>query len=190
GRGVMRELLGRYLERDPRELCFEAGAWGKPALARSRHVEAGGDAEEGLRFNLSHSGGLMLVAVSTEREVGVDVEERRSRAMDPERTVAVARRGLGVYVGRRLERLAPEHREEELLGAWTAHEAALKCAGVGIGNGSGRERDSVKSTWTAALGLGPEAFGAVAAAGEQEPELRCWEWRASAASRGGGRTLE
>jgi 4'-phosphopantetheinyl transferase len=177
GRGVLRELLGRYLARNPRELRFEVGEGGKPALARSGDEEAGtGDGEE-LRFNLSHSGGLMLVAVSGEREVGVDVEEGRRPGMDPERAVAVARRGLGEEAGRRLEETAPERREEELLRAWTAHEAALKCAGVGIGGGDERGGERTRIMWTAALDLGPEAFGAVAAEGPQEAEVRCWEWR-------------
>ena len=50
-RGVLRALLGRYLERDPRELRFVLGPHGKPALGRE-----GMDAGEDLRFNLSHSG--------------------------------------------------------------------------------------------------------------------------------------
>jgi 4'-phosphopantetheinyl transferase len=175
GRGVVRELLGGYLARSPRELCFEVGERGKPALARPRDDEAG--AGTGLRFNLSHSGELMLVAMSRGREVGVDVEEVRRPAMDPHRVVAVARRGLGEEVGRRLERMAPESREEELLRAWTAHEAALKCAGVGIGGRGVEESFDGKGMWTATLELGPGVFGAVAAGGEQEAKVRCWEWR-------------
>ncbi len=61
---MLRLLLARYLDADPRELRFELGAHGKPAL------EGGAD----LRFNLSPSGELLLVAVATGMEVGVDVE--------------------------------------------------------------------------------------------------------------------
>ncbi|MGH2903104.1 MAG: 4'-phosphopantetheinyl transferase family protein [Solirubrobacteraceae bacterium] len=91
-RGLLRALLGRYLEGDPRELRFVLGPHGKPAPA------PGG----GLRFNLSHSGGLALVAVSTGREVGVDLEHAR-------------------------ERYTPE-----FLRAWVAREAAVKCRGTGL----------------------------------------------------------
>jgi 4'-phosphopantetheinyl transferase len=177
GRGVLRELLGGYLARNPRELWFEVGERGKPALARSRDDGTGAGAGGGLRFNLSHSGELMLVGVSRGREVGVDVEERRRPAMDPGRVVAVARRGLGEETGRRLEGLAPERREEELLRAWTAHEAAVKCGGIGIGDRDEHGGEGTGTMWRAAIDLGPEAFGALAAEGEQEALVRCWEWR-------------
>jgi hypothetical protein len=90
-RGVLRALLARYLDRDPRALRFVLGPHGKPALRG-----------EGLRFNLSHSGPLMLVAVSAGRNVGVDVERPRKRYTT------------------------------EFLRTWVAHEAALKCRGSGL----------------------------------------------------------
>jgi 4'-phosphopantetheinyl transferase len=166
GRGVLRGLLGSYLARNPRELGFAVGVRGKPALVEAR-----------LRFNLSHSGGVMLVAVSTEREVGVDVEVERRPAMDGRLLVGVAQRGLGEEVGRRLKELGKESREGELLRAWTAHEAALKCTGTGIGDRGANDSLGRRGTWTATLELGRGAFGALAAEGAQEAELRCWEWR-------------
>jgi phosphopantetheinyl transferase len=92
-RGLLRALLGRYLERDPRALRFELGAGGKPALAPA------GPAPADLRFNLSHSGELALVAVTVEQEVGVDLE----RARPP-------------YTA-------------EFLHDWVAREAVFKCRG-------------------------------------------------------------
>jgi 4'-phosphopantetheinyl transferase len=97
-RGLLRALLGRYLERDPHELRFTLGPHGKPALARE-----GTDAGEDLRFNLSHSSGLALVAVTTEHELGVDLEHARER------------------------------HTAEFLRTWVAREAAVKCRGLGLG---------------------------------------------------------
>jgi 4'-phosphopantetheinyl transferase len=57
-RGTLRELLG--VRRDQR---FVYGAYGKPMLAGSA-----------LRFNVSHSHGMAMIAISRGREVGCDIE--------------------------------------------------------------------------------------------------------------------
>jgi phosphopantetheinyl transferase len=76
-RGVLRALLGRYLDRDPRALRFVLGSHGKPALASEgpTRLESAAD----LRFNLSHSGTIALYAITAEREVGIDVERSHKR---------------------------------------------------------------------------------------------------------------
>jgi phosphopantetheinyl transferase len=95
-RGILRTVLGRYLDIDPRALRFELGPHGKPAL----HGGAGQASD--LRFNLSHSGEIVLIAVTAGREVGVDVERARKR-----------------YTA-------------EFLRTWVAHEAVVKCRGTGL----------------------------------------------------------
>jgi 4'-phosphopantetheinyl transferase len=65
-RGALRELLGRHLDTPAGELRFVYNPFGKPALG----PEFGGR----LKFNLSHSADLALIAIATGREVGVDVE--------------------------------------------------------------------------------------------------------------------
>jgi 4'-phosphopantetheinyl transferase len=167
-RGLLRALLGRYLQRDPRSLRFATGEHGKPALAR--------DADEPSRsaapsFNLSHSGQLALYAFSAAGAVGVDVELAR-RPIDE---VAIAARALGAAEARRLQALAPDERRREFMRAWTRHEATLKCLGVGIGGAE--DAIAGRVTWIAQLELGADAAAAVAA---ERParELRCWDWRA------------
>jgi phosphopantetheinyl transferase len=73
-RGVLRVLLGRYLDRDPRALRFVLGPHGKPEL-----LPEGPAPVAPLRFNLSHSGAIALYAVTVGREVGVDIERVRER---------------------------------------------------------------------------------------------------------------
>jgi 4'-phosphopantetheinyl transferase len=165
-RGLLRALLGRYLQREPRSLRFTTGEHGKPALA--------GDADEssrspGLSFNMSHSGQLALYAFSEAGAVGVDVEHAR-RPIDE---VAIAARALGAGEARRLRALAPETRRQEFLRAWTRHEAELKCLGVGIG-GAG-DAIAGRTPWVAQLDVGADAAAAVAS---ERPagELRCWDW--------------
>ncbi len=173
-RGLLRAVLGRYLQRDPRELRFELAPYGKPALG----TRAG--QTQDVRFNLSHSGELVLVAVSIGREVGVDVERTRDASGRQVNQLAIAARALGPVRARRLRELEPDEREYEFLRMWTAHEAALKCLGTGLAHGpSPGDRDPAKALWTETLELGPRAVATVAAQGRGECKLRCWEWLAA-----------
>src|SRR5947199_10750328 len=64
-RGVLRAILGRYLSRDPRTLQFCYNQYGKPTLA--------GEASSGsLFFNVSHSHGMALYAISYIQTIGID----------------------------------------------------------------------------------------------------------------------
>ena len=143
-RGVLRALLGRYLERDPRALRFALGPHGKPALAHD------GTDEGDLRFNLSHSGGLALVAVTAGHEVGVDLE------------------------------LARERYTAEFLRTWVAREAVVKCRGLGIEVAAPGDSTSVVATqgdpWTAGLDVGPDFAAAIAVEGGP-CELHIRDWR-------------
>ena len=69
-RGLLRLLLGRYLHILPTEVAFVYGDHGKPDLVPAQ-------AKAGVRFNISHSHGVALLAVAREREVGVDIEQVR-----------------------------------------------------------------------------------------------------------------
>ena len=155
-RGVLRALLGRYLDRDPRTLRFVLGPHGKPALLRDDT-----ESVEDLRFNLSHSGSLALYAVTVGRAVGIDVEVSRPRVNE----LAVAERMLGG--------LSSQARARGLLRAWVTHEATVKCLGVGLATPpKGPHPDD---PWTAELDVGPPAAAAVAVAGGP-CELRCYRW--------------
>jgi 4'-phosphopantetheinyl transferase len=160
-RGLLRQLLGRYLQLEPASLRFIVGEHGKPALT----------GPDSLPFNISHSGGLALYAFSDAGAVGVDVEVAR-RPVDE---VAIAARMLGEGVAQRLQTLDPATRRREFLHAWASHEAQLKCLGVGIGEpGAPPEghRPSVVE-----LELGPSA-GAAVASERPARELLRWDWPA------------
>jgi 4'-phosphopantetheinyl transferase len=166
-RGMLRELLGRYLDRDPRTLRFVLGPHGKPALAFEGPTHPG--PTEDLRFNLSHSGCLALVAVTSGREVGVDVEVPRG----PLDELAIAERVLGSEQARRLAALNSRARARAFLRAWVAHEAVVKCLGLGLA--TPLEGSPPADLWTAAVDVGPRAAAAVAIAGGPcEPRIRDW----------------
>jgi len=158
-RGVLRALLGRYLDLEPALLRFSRAEHGKPMLEVS--------GTRTLHFNMSHSGEIALYALSPDREVGVDVEVAR-RPIDE---LGIAARVLGDAEVRRLSALDGEARTREFLRAWTSHEAEVKCRGTGLAGHS----ESLTDLWTAQLDLRGLAAAAVAAQGSR-CELRLWEW--------------
>ena len=81
--GMLRSVLSRYVAVAPSQWQFSSGRYGRPAIS-------GPDGLPALRFNLSHTRGLVACAVSLEFDCGVDVERlrtprnpRRGRIPDP-----------------------------------------------------------------------------------------------------------
>jgi 4'-phosphopantetheinyl transferase len=117
GRGLLRMLLGRCLERPAGALRFDYGEFGKPHLR-----------ERELWFNLSHSGATALVALSVRAELGVDLElEPVTFEVEP-----VARRFFSPAEVAALAAVAPAQRSRAFLNAWTRKEAFIKARGDGL----------------------------------------------------------
>jgi 4'-phosphopantetheinyl transferase len=118
-RGLLRMLLARRLGADPSELEFVHGPRGKPAL---RHPGA-------VRFNVAHSGDLVVWAIARDHDVGVDVERIRPDLDWP----PLAARFFGPRERTGLAALAPARRDEGFFACWTRKEAYLKATGFGLG---------------------------------------------------------
>jgi 4'-phosphopantetheinyl transferase len=123
-RAALREILGWLLGEPAGSLRFRAAARGKPELD---HGPDGGDRRE-LRFNVSHSAELALIAVCQGHEIGVDIEKVRSIS-EADRIVAsfftAAEQAEFVAMAEDVKALA-FHR------GWTRKEAVLKGFGMGI----------------------------------------------------------
>jgi 4'-phosphopantetheinyl transferase len=118
-RGLLRELLGRYLDARPAALRIGATAAGKPIL------EGGSP----LAFNVSHSGELVVVALARADALGVDVEaERPLPDLDGLARTVLAPEELAALAAH-----APEERTAAFFRAWTRKEAYLKAVGEGLG---------------------------------------------------------
>ena len=70
---ALRCVLSRYLSLAPRQIRFMRGVYGKPYLAGDDPTRD--EKLANLRFNMSHSGPLTLVAVARSMDVGIDVEQ-------------------------------------------------------------------------------------------------------------------
>lgn len=120
GRALLRVILGGYLKIPPDRLEFHSPVAGKPALYPFQG--------RGTEFSVSHSGGLILYAVTTNRRIGIDIE--RVRAIPDTDHIAariLSPREYGVF-----RALPRERREAAFFCGWTRKEAYLKACGEGL----------------------------------------------------------
>src|SRR5437879_4068688 len=119
-RGVLRDLLGRYLQTQPGHISFVYNASGKPDLS----PEFGSR----LKFNLSHSAGVALIAVAIDSDVGVDLEYIRAQSDYTD----IARRFFSAAEVDYLTALPSHLYAEAFFSCWTKKEAYLKACGEGL----------------------------------------------------------
>jgi 4'-phosphopantetheinyl transferase len=122
-RAVLRDILAGYLDTAPEDIAFCIGPAGKPALATGSGAGA-------LEFNVAHSDGTALIAVTRTGPVGVDIE--RIRPIDD--AAGLVRRFFSARESALFQKLAPGAREEAFFNLWTRKEAWLKATGEGIGH--------------------------------------------------------
>jgi 4'-phosphopantetheinyl transferase len=120
-RALLRTTLSRYADVSPKQWQFDTNDWGRP------HVAA---PEEGcdLRFNLSHTDGLVALAVTRGFDIGIDVENvtRRLELLDIASTV------FAPAEVEALGKLEGQHRTEAFFAFWTLKEAYVKARGMGF----------------------------------------------------------
>lgn len=120
-RGFLRRVIGRYLETKPELVRFAYGPYGKPALD-------GEYKNSSLRFNMSHSRGVGLVAVTENKELGVDVEYMRADFASED----IARRFFSPCEVEAFNALPNELRVAAFFRCWTRKEAYIKAIGRGL----------------------------------------------------------
>ncbi len=117
-RGARRELLAYYLGLPAETLRFEYGKRGKPRLA----------GEPALHFNVAARQGLALLAVSADREEGVDLEHERGAGDVTE----IAQQFLSPLDQAAIAAAASEARSQAFIAAWARHEARRKARGLAL----------------------------------------------------------
>jgi 4'-phosphopantetheinyl transferase len=122
-RGWLRRLLGAYLRQPPPELRFTYGAAGKPQLDCRCGV---GPVD--LRFNVSHSHDMALLAFAVGRDVGIDVEYIDNQVD----VLELARTCFSPAERRLLQARVSEERLACFFRFWTAKESYIKALGGGL----------------------------------------------------------
>jgi 4'-phosphopantetheinyl transferase len=180
-RGALREILGNYLGMPAPELRFVYGEFGKPALSLESDNE--------LRFNVSHSADLALVAVSRSRNVGIDIERVRPGVAAEQ----IAERYFSPRESDALRALPAEERTAAFFRYWTCKEAYAKALGRGLSlpldrlgislpaNEAAIVVDSGNPEWIAGWTLcelfPADGFTAALAAEGRGWQLCCYDWR-------------
>ncbi|RFF28751.1 MULTISPECIES: 4'-phosphopantetheinyl transferase superfamily protein [unclassified Wenzhouxiangella] len=117
----LRLLLAAYLGCPGKSVQLVRSDRGKPMLA-------GEHADSRLRFNASHSGEWLAVAIADGVAVGIDIETER---LLPKSSL-LARRFLSPEEGEWISGLDEPFRSRQFLKQWTARESLVKARGCGL----------------------------------------------------------
>lgn len=117
----LRKILAGYLDISPGDIRFSYNQYGKPMLDRHKHGKA-------VRFNVSHSASVALIAVTRDREIGIDVEHVNNKLATMEAAASFfSPDEISVLNG-----LPVELKTAAFFSGWTRKEACLKAMGMGL----------------------------------------------------------
>lgn len=122
-RAAVRTVLSHYADVAPAEWQFTANAYGRPELAPQHCACA-----PGLCFNISHTRGLISLAFSRQRALGVDVEHVTARTV----SLDIAGHFFAPDEVRALADVAPAHSQHRFFEYWTLKESYIKARGMGL----------------------------------------------------------
>lgn len=174
-RFYLRMLLGAYLDVPGKDVVLDRSVRGKPVLNTARYGR-------NLHFSLAKSGERILIGISGDSEIGVDLEVKDRK---PRNATSLARRFFTPAESRAVRALDVAHQDAEFMRIWACKEAVAKASGHGIANRFCRftvqaneaspprvtdDPDIPPESWRLAL-LIPEA-GYLAAVAAQQPDLK------------------
>lgn len=116
-RTMMRVILAHYLNEQPAALLFDYNAYGKPTL----------HSNQGIQFNLSHSGDLALLAVGHTHPIGIDLEFFSERPY-----LGIAKDLFSTQEIEAFEALPETTKALGFFTIWSQKEAFIKACGMGL----------------------------------------------------------
>ena len=121
-RALVRAALSRYVAIEPRDWTFAADAYGRPRITNvDRRAQR-------ISFNISHTNSLILLGVTCDRALGVDVENYCTRNA----LIDIADRFFAPEEVGELQALPGERQRERFFEYWTLKESYIKARGMGL----------------------------------------------------------
>lgn len=121
-RALIRSTLSHYHPSiHPQDWRFEQNQWGKPSLVSEQNPN-------NWVFNLSHTDGLIVCAITKDQSLGVDVEDI---SRDGE-TIKIADRYFSPQEYRALIALPEQKQTDRFFDLWTLKESYIKACGKGL----------------------------------------------------------
>ena len=121
-RALVRTVLSRYAPVAPEHWRFFSNSYGKPSISND------GSVASRISFNVSHTDGLIVLGVTRESALGVDIENVHSRKATLDSTEVY----LSDEESRALAELSPGQRSERFFQYWTLKESYIKARGTGL----------------------------------------------------------
>ena len=181
-RGILRSLIGKYLEINPAEISFQYSEFGKPGIANNNS----------LQFNISHSQNIALFAFTEKFNIGIDVE-----FVNP--NIEVKEIAARFFSTNEIKNLLALPEKQQTLGffyCWTRKEAFIKAVGKGLSFPLDKFEVSLEpdkpakllaidrqpkdvSKWSIySLSPEPNFAGSLVIEGLVE-KVKCWSWQKS-----------
>lgn len=118
-RGILRELLGRYVNLSPADINLDYSEHGKPLLCDAQNPS-------GLTFSLATCGGMALYAFACDHPVGIDLE----CILPEENLLEMAKQQFSCREYEDLSNLPQTLQPQAFYTCWTCKEAYIKARGV------------------------------------------------------------
>lgn len=117
-RGVLRVLFSKYLDCLIDDIIFKYGEYGKPELANNKTI----------KFNVSHSGEMIVIAFCNDYDIGIDVEyiKRDFNVFD------IVDNYFSKQEIKALHKIPNNQQTEAFFRGWTRKEAFIKAKSQGL----------------------------------------------------------
>ena len=115
------KILSDYLHTEPSEIFLEYAEYGKPYLSSDCN-------KKNIQFNISNSWNHMIVGITLDNEIGVDIEKIRT-SVDYEKLI---KRFFSEKEKEDFLQLDKDKQEQTFFQWWTMKESVMKAVGLGL----------------------------------------------------------